>query len=163
MSMDPNLHAQCCHRCKKNRLTLIRYMLDSGSEADMHLTAQNIHDAVNVNSPALIKEIYEIANKQMQSESARQTILDGKASSLLSTVGLGLTLTFTLGCQIMLNDSFTALLKTLGHLRLYFLIGSLVLGSLCAIIASCCALLAVKVTAGYRGINEGDIFKKKCY
>ena len=126
----------------------------------MRLTAQDIHDAVNINSPALIKEIYDIANKQMQNEASRQTILDGKASALLSTVGLAVTLTFSFGCQIMLVILLRSSLASSADLGWGFSSRCSLLGIACAVSASACALLAVKVTGGDPAINERDVFNK---
>ncbi len=125
-----------------------------------NLTRQDIADALDINSPPLVKEIYDIAQRQMQNEAVRQTILDGKASALLATVGLATTLVFTFGCQILLGDAARAMLKDLdwSHkvaLGVCFAVG--VLGSLSA---SAHAIWAVKVTGDYRTVNERTVFNK---
>src|SRR5438046_1833562 len=67
-------------------------------------------------SPALVKEIYEIAQRQVQAEVGRQGRLDAKATSLMSAVGLCLTVTFTFGSLLLTQAAH--FVDKLGDVRL---------------------------------------------
>src|SRR5208282_3693317 len=57
--------------------------------------------ALRLNNPDLVKEVYEVAQRQMKAESERQGRLDAKANGLLAIVGLSLTGLFTYGGLLM--------------------------------------------------------------
>lgn len=52
-----------------------------------------------------MKEVFDAVQRQVTFEIGRQTRLDTKASSLLGATGLSLTVAFTFGGQILLNNA----------------------------------------------------------
>lgn len=65
---------------------------------------EEIIEATRLHTPELVKEVWDIAWRQVQHELDRQKILDDKAMSLLQAVGLSLTVAVTFGCQVLLKD-----------------------------------------------------------
>ncbi len=122
------------------------------------LTAAEIREALTLNSPSLVKEVYDIVYRQIQSEAARQSILDSKAGSLLAAVGLSLTLSLTLGCQVLLGQ-YNALAALPQWHRLSLVI-ALAAGMLCALVSSGHAVWSLKITGAYRTISGSDVFNK---
>jgi hypothetical protein len=98
------------------RLAAFAAALSSPSAAQRKdLTAVELRDRVDLHSPLLIKELYESALRQIQHETARQTRLDGKATSLLTATGLSLTVAFAFGGQILMTNADK--LKSLNRYR----------------------------------------------
>jgi hypothetical protein len=120
----------------------------------------HIRHALQNTSPAIVGEIYEIAQRQLQAEASRQTILDGKATTLLMSVGLSLTLALTLGCQILLGSPSALVMKAPWIWRGVLLV-LLYLGTICAIAASALAVLSLRVSQKYRAMNAQTIFNRR--
>ncbi|WP_437627099.1 hypothetical protein [Sorangium sp. So ce1151] len=117
------------------------------------LSQSEIQAAVHLTSATLIKEVYDISVRQVQSEGARQVIIDGKASTLLGAVGLSLTLSLALASQLLSSQSLHYMFKQV-------LAVILVVGTLCALLAAAHALMAVRITEKYRTLNEKDVFNR---
>lgn len=122
------------------------------------LTAAEIKEAVALESPSLVKEVYELVQRQLQSEAARQTILDGKANSLLTAVGLSLTLSISIGYQMVLGQQTAANSMPQWYRNLLVIV--LTLGTGFALASSIHAIYSLRVSKCYRAVNAEDIFNK---
>jgi cytochrome bd-type quinol oxidase subunit 1 len=101
-----------------------------------------------------VKELYEIAQRQIQSETARQTRLDAKATSLLTAAGLSLTVAFTFGGQVLLKlpDAFRiAHAVTVWSFRVAVVTG---------LAAAILAVWALLVREDYMAVNEEAVFDR---
>jgi hypothetical protein len=65
------------------------------------LEPEELERRLRLHSPVLVKELYDIAVRQVQYETGRQGRLDDKATSLLQVVGFSLTVAFTFGGQFL--------------------------------------------------------------
>jgi hypothetical protein len=67
-----------------------------------------LQQRLTLGSPALVKELYQIAQRQLEAEKGRQFRLDAKATSLLTVAGLSLTvvLTFVGPAVLKTSESF---------------------------------------------------------
>jgi hypothetical protein len=108
--------------------------------------------------PLLVKEIYEIAQRQMQAEYGRQGRLDGKATSLLGGLGLCLTLTFTFGGLLITQASHFA---GMGDTRLSVIHACFASAILFGISTGVFALKALRVRGGYLAVGEDAVFNEK--
>lgn len=120
------------------------------------ITQEQIHAAVKLNSPKLVKEVYDIALRQTQFENSRQTILEGKANALLSTVGIVLTLAFTIGAPTLLAKD--SVFKSLDTTFRWIFVLSTICAIGCAIGAAANGIAALRVTGAYRTVTESNIF-----
>jgi hypothetical protein len=119
------------------------------------LTSEQLKALVK-RKPHIVKEIYEIAQRQLLAEGGRQSRLDAKAASLLSAVGLCLTVTFTFG-GLLLTQA-TAFHDKVGGWRLDVIKWSLFAAVLCALWAGGFAIKALLVRDKYRAIGEDTVF-----
>src|SRR4051794_35176891 len=63
--------------------------------ASHELSGDELTDRLRLESPDLIEEISKIAKEQLASEIGREAALNGKATALLTSSGLALTVAFT--------------------------------------------------------------------
>ena len=65
------------------------------------LNELELQDRLTLNSPELVRELYDVAQQRVAAEVGRQTRLDTKATSLLTAAGLSLTVAFTFGSTLI--------------------------------------------------------------
>jgi hypothetical protein len=109
-------------------------------------------------SPLIVKEIYEIAQRQVQAETGRQARLDAKATSLMGAVGLCLTVAFTFG-GLVLKEA-TAFVAKLGDTRLSIINICFALAIFFGIGAGALALKALLVKGTYLTMSEDAVFNE---
>jgi hypothetical protein len=123
------------------------------------LSTSEIKQAISINSRTIIKEVYDTALRQVQSESSRQSTLESKATALLSAVGLAMTLLFTLGCQILLGASNPFAGFNYSHRIALFI--CFVASIIAALLSSAHAIWALRISDKYRYVGELNIFDKE--
>lgn len=104
---------------------------------------------------SVAEQVFRLVESQVATEAARQQRLDAKSTSLLTAVGLSLTVAFTFG-SVLMKDGWSHWKSTNAHdLVLVLFAGALVAGILAAVYA----LRALFVTA-YPGMNEDALFNE---
>jgi hypothetical protein len=121
-----------------------------------HLTLSELRDRVNLHSPLLVKELHETTLRQIQSETGRQTRLDGKATSLLTATGLSLTVAFAFGGQILIAHADK--LKAYGHRWWIAVVVTYSLAVLSGLFASFFATWALRVHGAHGTVSEDNVF-----
>jgi hypothetical protein len=121
------------------------------------LTREELSKRLRLGSTALVKELYEIALRQIQSETGRQTRLDGKATSLLTAVGLSLTVAFTFGGQVLLAHATE--LRAIDAPRWTFALVIFAFALIAGLGAGVLAMLALRVQA-YATVDEQAVFNE---
>jgi len=119
------------------------------------LAPKELAERLRLKSPALVDEIYSIAQRQTQAEAGRQTRLDAKASSLLTAAGLSLTVAFTFGGQVLLARATE--LRQLGAVRWSIVLVTFLLAIVTGLLASIFAVMALRVRE-YLSVNEQTVF-----
>ncbi len=71
------------------------------SPAQRSLEPKDLAKLLTLDSPKLVEELWQITQKQLEVEITRHTRLEGKATSLLTTAGLALTVAFTFGSTLL--------------------------------------------------------------
>jgi hypothetical protein len=124
----------------------------STERKEQPLDEQTLRERLTLGSPDLVKELYEIAQRQVAFETGRQTRLDAKATSLLTAAGLALTVAFTFGGQVLLNhpDAF----RTAHRCTVI----AFAVGVPCGLAAAIFAVAALLVRGSYRAVNEHTVF-----
>lgn len=115
------------------------------------LSEDDLRERLCINSPELTAELYQIAQRQIQSETGRQTRLDAKAVSLLTAAGLSSTVAFTFGGTLIMQ----------AHAFGRCTIGLYVLAVFLGLTASSYAVLALRVQSKYLALDEATIFDPK--
>jgi hypothetical protein len=119
------------------------------------LSGAELRERLLVSSPKLVKELYDIAVRQIAEENARQTRLDSKATSLLTAAGLSLTVAFTFGGQLV------AAHHKQGNEHIDFPVWGVIafgVALLAGLGAAFQAMRALVVGGGYRAISEREVF-----
>lgn len=115
------------------------------------LTEVQIRARLTINSPELVKELYDIAQRQVQAEVGRQTRLDAKATSLLTAAGLSLTVAFTFGSTLITKpEAFETWHR--------FVVGAFALALVLGLTAAILAVRALLVRDNYMTVNEAAVF-----
>jgi hypothetical protein len=119
-------------------------------------TRAMLRDALNINSPKLIKELYDIVQRRITYETGRQQRIDTKATSLLTASGVSVTLAFT----------FTAAITSETGVKLFHPIFNYLLATFgaalaCGFAAAALAVRALLVTKGYSTPSDEVIFDAK--
>ncbi len=121
------------------------------------LSRDELGSRLALSSPKLVKELYDIAIRQIAEENARQTRLDAKATSLLTAAGLSLTVAFTFGGQLVLGHHKTGA----DHLDFpWWGVAAFCAALFAGLSAAAFAMRALLVGGGYRAIDEQEIFKR---
>lgn len=107
------------------------------------MTEDDVVEAMRLNSPALVAEVYETTRRNADNYNQKHARLDSKATTLLSVIGLSLTVVFTYGGQLVLGQA--NVIKALGRGRWLFLTTSFSLAALAGICAGICAAAALLV------------------
>ena len=105
---------------------------------------------------AVAEQIFKVVEGQVNAETARQQRIDAKATSLLTAVGLSLTVAFSFGA-VLLKDGRTYWHDTGVHTWVVVVFGAALLTG---VVAAFCALLAVMVRT-YDGMNERAVFSEQ--
>lgn len=123
------------------------------------LTEEQLKQRVTLGSPALLKELYELAQRQILAENGRQSRLDAKGTSLLTAAGLALTVAFTFGGQIILGHRSTS---DTAHILLSPAAQSaFAIGVIFGLAAACFAVWALFVRGDYLTLNEHAVFSEE--
>lgn len=129
---------------------------DSVSVLQPPLTGPQLSERVTRSSPALLKELYDIARRQIVTEAGRQTRLDSKATSLLTAAGLSLTVAFTFGGQMIIGHRSPI---DPAHVPIWAQTAFAV-GVIFGLAAACFAIGALFVRGSYLTVNERSIFSE---
>lgn len=121
------------------------------------ITRDQIQSAVEISAPSVIKEIYDIAMRQIQMEAARQTTIDGKATSLLATIGIAISV-----AMAILSASIPSLRgEDAATVAFFVLAGMIVVFALFSALMACrYAYMAIRITDEFRTIDEESVFNK---
>lgn len=119
-------------------------------------TRAMLRDALNINSPKLIKELYDIVQRRITYETGRQQRIDAKATSLLTASGVSVTLAFTFTAAISSPQGVV-----LFHGIFNYLLGTFGAALACGFAAAACAIRALLVTKGYSTPSDDVIFDAK--
>ncbi len=114
------------------------------------LTKETLSQRLHRASPKLTAEIYDLAKSFVADERARQARLDAKAGTLLSVVGLALTVASTFGGQLVKGVT--------PGLAASVLKAALALALLFGVVAAGFALRALFVRSGQPGVSENVVF-----
>jgi hypothetical protein len=114
------------------------------------LTVAEFRSRLTLNSPELVKELYDLAQRQVQTEIERMTRLDSKATSLLTAAGLCLIVAFMFGSTLITKPEVFAI----SHQGVIAFAIALALGMIAAILGA----FSLLVTDRYLGINEYAVF-----
>lgn len=106
-------------------------------------------------SPDLVEEVAKVARDALASENARESSLNGKATSLLTASGLSLTVAFTFGGMLLQHPEYLDSLNSGWAAVVPFLYGGALL---CGLAATGFALGALFVTSKYVGLTEANVF-----
>ncbi|MBI4700812.1 MAG: hypothetical protein HY744_06550 [Deltaproteobacteria bacterium] len=110
-------------------------------------------------SPKLIAELHDTAKREIDSESTRRTSLESKAASLLTAVGVSLTVVLTIGGKMLID--YQAHLAAMSS-TMHWLLGWC--GTLSVVLLLAAAFLTVvtlRVTDSYRRPAEDAIFNEQ--
>jgi hypothetical protein len=110
-----------------------------------------LEERFTLRSPALLKELYELAERATKAENDRAAALDLKASYLLNAVGLTLTIAFTFGGEILIGRR--AQLMQLGAWRWGFAISSGIVAVAAGLLSAGLALYALRVRGDHLAID----------
>lgn len=113
-------------------------MADSRSDG---LSAADLYAAFKRNSPLLVEEMLKQAQRQLDAEDARIVRTDTKASAMLASVGISLSVLTSVGVGALLPS--TSVVR--GEWLACFC-GAVALVSISGLASCACALLAVRVT-----------------
>lgn len=114
------------------------------------LPQDDIRERLRLVNPELAKELYEIAKAQVAAEMARHARLDAKATSLVSSAGISLTLGMSIITLIAKGDvAATPCLWVL--LSVTGLFGTLAVGF---------GVFALLVKGGFARVNDHTVFDK---
>src|SRR5690606_17853456 len=118
------------------------------------MSPEDIASALTIDSPELIDEVYQLAKHQVALETGRHTRIESKATALLGSVGISVTVALGLGGQILLQNG------TKVHLAPGWLFAMQVgacLALLSGFAAAVFALLALRVRE-WGVLNEEAVF-----
>lgn len=122
------------------------------------LSSDELHKALRIRSPGLVKEIYDTITRQTQYEQGRQGRLDAKANTLLTANGLALTILFTFARDVLANAKKSGALvggsSRLVEIILWFTVIS---GFASAILA----ISSLLISKGYRMFSERNLLNRR--
>ncbi len=107
---------------------------------------------LQLNSKDLINQIYDVTLRVLDGEERRGPLLDGKATSLLGSVGLAITVAFTFGGVLLEHPERFSTVPLLSYRFVVILYAASLVSGL---IAGGFALWALRVRA-YKAIDEND-------
>lgn len=117
------------------------------------LDLDTINKRLLLHSPALVDELHKITVGWLEGEERRKSALEGKASGLLSTVGIAISLLTAVGGALLTNEHF---IRGLGAATLP-VSGLLAAAILSGLLAAYFALRTVKITA-YHAVKDSEVF-----
>lgn len=121
------------------------------------LSPKQLRKRLSLNWSGLVSEVYNLVQRQATAEAARQARLDAKATSLLSTVGLSLTVSFAVG-GLLLSQSVK--FPGVGHTRATIVLVGFVVAVAFGLIAGGFAIRALLVNDRHKSLGEESIFNE---
>lgn len=119
------------------------------------LALEEIRDRLRLRSSGLVEEIHALAVRQNQLEDARESRLDAKATGLLGTAGLSLTVAFTFGGMLLQHPEY---LVPLGPWLARGALLAYVIALICGLGAVIAAVRALFVTGEYQSVSDDNVF-----
>lgn len=129
--------------------------VDGQRAASGPLTGQQIVERLTGLPPGVAEQIFKLSEAQVVAEIARQQRIDVKSTSLLTAVGLSLTVAFTFG-SVLLKDGWNYWKDPDTHGTVVLLFGGAMATGIFAALFALAALLVTK----YPGLNEAAVFNE---
>lgn len=119
------------------------------------LRPEDLEDRLRLNNTDLVKEVYDLAQKHVVSETARQQRLDTKATNLLAASGVSISAAVAIGGQVLVKGHSELRIGLDAWQALMFFF---VLAVGLALFAAASAVWALRVTGESRALNDQDVF-----
>ena len=118
---------------------------------------KQLASAVKLDSPKLVEEVWKIAQRQFDLETARRARIESKAASLLTACGATLSFAFSLGLPALIKRHEMHAL-TGGWWKLAALL--VVIAVLVGLGATWCAVDALRARKTWPSLNEDTVFER---
>lgn len=123
------------------------------------ITQAEIMKAIKIDSPKVIEEVYKLAQRQFDLETARLTRVETKAASLLTASGASLTFVFSFGLPALLKRRDALWNANPEYWRAVVVLSLLAVGI--GLFATSSAVRAMLAAKNYRALNERTLFDQE--
>lgn len=120
-----------------------------------YITPTHVHEAVELGSAGLVREVHETVQTYLRNEMARQTLIESKATSLLSAVGLSMTIAFAFVGSLLEHHATLAEMPSVVRWAMSIL---LVIAPLLGTVSATVAIYALLISDNQLVPNEEAIF-----
>jgi hypothetical protein len=133
------------------------------SKPRLKLSADDLHDRLELKSIGIIEELHALALRRIDAEEQRESRLDGKAQGLLVSASLTLTVAFTFGGLLLQHPDYLDPLRDFEFLGLsaaWAVVACYSFALVCGLAASYVSIRALYVRADYQGVDEQAVLGK---
>lgn len=115
------------------------------------LPEEVIRSRLRLVNPELVKDIFDLAKAQVQSEAARHIMLNTKAASVVTGAGVSLTLSFSIAGPLLSSKAVLPPMLIVGFL----------LAGLAGLLSMLCGVVSLFVKGGFAHVSDHAVFDEK--